>query len=48
MQTEGHAELLRDQLRHVYWIGGGSGAGNRQSLVALQPSTIYSCTSPTT
>lgn len=32
MQTEGHeltadAEALREQLRHVYWIGGGSGAG---------------------
>src|ERR671939_260365 len=21
------AEVLREQLRHVYWIGGGSGAG---------------------
>ncbi|HEU4595758.1 MAG TPA: hypothetical protein VFS10_11510 [Pyrinomonadaceae bacterium] len=32
MQTEGHeltadAEALREQLRHVYWIGGGSGGG---------------------
>jgi len=27
MPIEGHAEPLRDQLRHVYWIGGGSGAG---------------------
>ena len=32
MQTERHeltadAEALRDRLRHVYWIGGGSGAG---------------------
>ena len=32
MDTEGHdftaaAEALQDQLRHVYWIGGGSGAG---------------------
>ena len=32
MQTEGHeltadAEALQEQLRHVYWIGGGSGAG---------------------
>jgi 2-phosphoglycerate kinase len=32
MRTEGHeptadAEALREQLRHVYWIGGGSGAG---------------------
>jgi 2-phosphoglycerate kinase len=32
MQTEGHelatdAEGLQEQLRHVYWIGGGSGAG---------------------
>src|ERR1041384_2514857 len=32
MQTEGHdfmgvAESLHDQLRHVYWIGGGSAAG---------------------
>ena len=32
MQIEGHdvtatAEALQDQLRHVYWIGGGSGAG---------------------
>jgi cytidylate kinase len=32
MQIEGHdvtatVEALQDQLRHVYWIGGGSGAG---------------------
>src|SRR5438105_3402511 len=32
MQTERHemaasAEALREQLRHVYWVGGGSGAG---------------------
>lgn len=32
MQTEKHelaanAEALREQFRHVYWIGGGSGAG---------------------
>lgn len=32
MRTEGHdftaaAEALQDQLRHVYWLGGGSGAG---------------------
>ena len=32
MQTEGHeltanVEALREQLRHVYWIGGASGAG---------------------
>jgi len=32
MQTEGHdltanAEALQEQLRHVYWIGGGSAAG---------------------
>lgn len=32
MQIEGHdltadAEALQDQLRHVYWIGGGSGSG---------------------
>ena len=32
MQLEGHdftsdAEALQEQLRHVYWIGGGSGAG---------------------
>lgn len=32
MQTKGHeltadAEALQEQLRHVYWIGGGSGAG---------------------
>jgi hypothetical protein len=30
MQIEGHeltAEALQDQLRHVYWIGGGSGGG---------------------
>src|SRR5437764_1284131 len=32
MQTEGHEltanpEALQEQLRHVYWIGGGSGAG---------------------
>ena len=32
MQSEGQAltadvEALQDQLRHVYWIGGGSGAG---------------------
>jgi hypothetical protein len=32
MQTERHeladdAETLQEQLRHVYWIGGGSGAG---------------------
>jgi 2-phosphoglycerate kinase len=32
MQTEGHeltadAEALRERLRHVYWIGGGSAAG---------------------
>lgn len=32
MQSEGHAltaeaEALRERLRHVYWIGGGSGAG---------------------
>ena len=32
MQTEGHeptanVEALREQLRHVYWIGGGSGGG---------------------
>jgi len=32
MQIEGHdltaeAEALQDQFRHVYWIGGGSGAG---------------------
>lgn len=32
MLTEGHAEsaggaALREQLRHVYWLGGGSGAG---------------------
>ncbi|MET0646285.1 MAG: hypothetical protein ABW208_06660 [Pyrinomonadaceae bacterium] len=32
MPTEGHeltadAEALREQFRHVYWIGGGSGAG---------------------
>jgi Shikimate kinase len=32
MRTEGHgpaaaADALREQLRHVYWIGGGSGAG---------------------
>jgi 2-phosphoglycerate kinase len=32
MQTEGHeltgdAEALQEQLRRVYWIGGGSGAG---------------------
>ena len=32
MQTEGHvltadSEALQHQLRHVYWIGGGSGAG---------------------
>src|ERR671929_1348297 len=32
MQTERHelgadAEALRDQLQHVYWLGGGSGAG---------------------
>ncbi|HXQ70443.1 MAG TPA: hypothetical protein VN844_08155 [Pyrinomonadaceae bacterium] len=32
MQIEGHdlaedTEALQDQLRHVYWIGGGSGAG---------------------
>lgn len=32
MQTEGHeltadAGALREQLRHVYWIGGGSGGG---------------------
>ena len=32
MQTKGHeltadAEALQEQLQHVYWIGGGSGAG---------------------
>jgi adenylylsulfate kinase-like enzyme len=32
MQIEGNdltadAEALQDQLRHIYWIGGGSGAG---------------------
>jgi 2-phosphoglycerate kinase len=32
MRTEGHeptadAEALRERLRHVYWVGGGSGAG---------------------
>jgi hypothetical protein len=39
MQTERHeltadAEALQERLRHVYWIGGGSGAG--KSTIALR------------
>lgn len=45
MRVEGHeptaeAEALREQLRHVYWIGGGSGAG--KSTIARRVAAEHS------
>jgi adenylylsulfate kinase-like enzyme len=49
MQTERHevtadAEELPDQLRHVYWIGGASGAG--KSTIARRVAAVDSRRGP--
>ncbi|MEV5711285.1 shikimate kinase [Actinoallomurus sp. NPDC052274] len=39
MSTESPADVLRERLRHVYWIGGGSGAG--KSTIARRLADRY-------
>jgi hypothetical protein len=53
MRPERHEEAadaaaLCAQLRHVYWIGGGSGAGKSVIARRMAARHVFICTRPTT